>query len=111
MARDVKMGRGTVTFAGVVVNTESRIGDNVILDTGCTVDHGCIVKAHSHICPGAHLDGMVSIGEGALIGIGCTIIHNKNVRDWATIGGGAALTRDVPTRTTVVAVPARITNK
>jgi len=111
IARDVKIGHGTVALAGVVVNTGSRIGDNVILNTGCTVDHECVVKSHSHICPGAHLGGTVSIGEGAFIGIGSTIIQNKNVGDWATVGGGAAVIRDVLPRTTVVGVPARIMHK
>jgi sugar O-acyltransferase (sialic acid O-acetyltransferase NeuD family) len=111
MARNVKMGRGTVVFAGVVVNTGSKIGDNVILNTGCTVDHECEVKSHTHVCPGAHLGGAVTIGEGAFIGIGSTIIHNKRVGDWATVGGGALVIRDVSPRTTVVGVPAHVLNR
>ncbi len=107
VARDVKLGRGTVVFAGVVVNTGSKIGDNVILNTGCTIDHECEIKSHSHICPGAHLGGTVRIGEGAFIGIGSTILHNKSVGDWAVVGGGGVVIRDVPPRTTVVGVPAK----
>jgi sugar O-acyltransferase (sialic acid O-acetyltransferase NeuD family) len=108
IASEVTVGLGTVVFAGVVVNTGTKISDNVILNTACTVDHDCLVDSHAHICPGAHLGGTVRIGEGAFVGIGCAIIHNRNVGEWAIVGGGAAVTKDVPTRTTVVGVPARV---
>jgi sugar O-acyltransferase (sialic acid O-acetyltransferase NeuD family) len=111
IARDVRIGRGTVVFAGVVVNTGSVIGENVILNTACTVDHDCKVRSHAHICPGAHLGGTVTVGEGAFVGIGSTIIHNRTVGEWSIVGGGAAVVRDVPSRTTAVGVPTRTIHK
>jgi acetyltransferase EpsM len=107
LAHDVRMGIGTVVFAGVVVNTGANIGDNVILNTSCTIDHDCEVASHSHICPGAHLGGTVGVGVGAFVGIGSTIIHNKNVGEWSTVGAGAVVIKDVAPLTTVVGVPAR----
>lgn len=107
LAHDVKVGRGTVAFAGAIVNTGATIGDNVILNTACSVDHDCRVGSHTHICPGARLGGTVLVGEGAFVGINSTIIHNLNVGKWSTVGGGAAVIRDVESGTTVVGVPAR----
>src|SRR4051812_20032800 len=34
-----KIGRGTVLFGGVIVNANAVIGENCILNTGCSVDH------------------------------------------------------------------------
>jgi sugar O-acyltransferase (sialic acid O-acetyltransferase NeuD family) len=107
VAQDVPVGVGSVIFAGVVVNTGAAIREDVILNTGCSVDHNSVVDAHAHICPGAHLGGTVRIGEGAFIGIGSAIIHNRCVGEWATIGGGAVVIRDVAPKTTVVGVPAK----
>jgi sugar O-acyltransferase (sialic acid O-acetyltransferase NeuD family) len=111
VARDVKMGRGTVVFGGVVVNTGAKIGDNVILNTGCTVGHDCTVGPHAHICPGAHLGGTVLVRKGAFVGIGSAIIQGKTIGEWAIVGGGSTVTKDVPPRTTVVGVPAQVMKK
>jgi len=107
IAPDVKIGIGTVVFAGVVVNTAADIKDNIILNTGCTIDHDCIVESHSHICPGAHLGGNVHVGEGSWIGIGSTVLHNIDIGGWVTVGGGATVISDVLSNTTVVGVPAK----
>jgi sugar O-acyltransferase (sialic acid O-acetyltransferase NeuD family) len=106
VARDVKMGRGTVVFAGVVINSGASIGNNVILNTGCSVDHDCAVNSHAHICPGVHLGGGVRIGEGVLVGIGSSIVHNRTIGAWSEVGAGAGVIRDVPPRTEVIGVPA-----
>lgn len=107
IAPDVKIGVGTVVFAGVVINTGADIKDNVILNTGCTVDHDCIVESHSHICPGAHLGGNVRVEKGAWIGIGSTVLHSINIGEWATVGGGATVINDILSNTTVVGIPAK----
>jgi len=106
VARDVKIGRGSVLFAGVVVNTGAKIGENAILNTGCTVGHDCTVGPHATIGPGAHLGGAVRIRKGAFVGIGSSILQTRTIGEWAIVGGGAVVLRDVPPRTTFVGVPA-----
>jgi len=107
IALDVEIGEGSVFFAGVVVNSGTRIGSNVIVNTAATVDHDSVIGSHTHICPGVHLGGGVTVGEGAFIGIGSSVIHNKTIGNWAIIGGGAAVIRDVAAFSKVVGVPAR----
>lgn len=107
VARDAKIGIGTVVFAGVVVNSGAVIGNNVILNTACSVDHDCRIASHGHICPGVHLGGTVRVGEGAFIGIGSSVIHNRSIGEWSTIGAGAVVIRDVPPHVVAVGVPAR----
>ena len=111
VAHDVKMGRGTVVFAGVVVNTGAKIGENVILNTGCTVGHDCTVGPHATIGPGAHLGGAVRIRKGAFVGIGSSILQTRIIGEWAIVGAGAVVLKDVPPRTTFVGVPAHAIKK
>jgi acetyltransferase-like isoleucine patch superfamily enzyme len=91
-----------------VVNTGTVIEDNVILNTGCTVDHHNYIGSHAHLAPGAHLGGDVRIGEGALVGIGTTVIPGRRIGDWAVVGAGSVVTRDIPPYTTAVGIPARV---
>lgn len=108
LAADATLGRGVVICAGAVVNTATQIGDNVILNTGCTVDHHNTVARHVHVAPGAHTGGNVTIREGAFLGIGAVVIPGRCVGEWTTVGGGAAVIDDIPDHTTAVGVPARI---
>jgi sugar O-acyltransferase (sialic acid O-acetyltransferase NeuD family) len=108
IARDVQLGAGVVAFANVVVNTGSRIGDNVILNTACSVDHDCVIGAHAHIAPGVRLAGTVTIGDGTLLGIGAIALPNLTIGEWVTVGAGSVVTQDIPARVTVVGTPARI---
>jgi sugar O-acyltransferase (sialic acid O-acetyltransferase NeuD family) len=108
VAADVTIGSGTVVCAGTVVNTAATIGRNVIVNTGATVDHHSVVRDHVHIAPGVHMGGAVHVGEGALVGIGAIVLPGVRIGAWSTVGAGAVVTADVPPRTTVVGVPARV---
>ena len=108
MAPDVRLGEGIVICAGVVVNPYATIGDNVILNTCCSVDHHGKIEEHVHIAPGTHLGGNVHIETGAFIGIGSAVIPGRCIGQWAVIGAGAAVTTDIPAFATAVGVPARV---
>jgi sugar O-acyltransferase (sialic acid O-acetyltransferase NeuD family) len=107
IAPDVQIGPGTMICANVVVNTGAAIGQNVILNTACTVDHHNRIGDHAHVAPGVHLGGDVQVGEGVLIGIGAIVMPQCRIGDWAVVGGGALVHRDVEKGVTVVGVPAR----
>jgi sugar O-acyltransferase (sialic acid O-acetyltransferase NeuD family) len=111
LASDVRLGEGVMICAGVVVNTGTTIGDNVILNTGCTVDHHNHIDSHAHVAPGAHLGGNVCIGEGVLVGINAAILPGRSIGEWAVIGAGSVVTKDLPPYTIAVGMPARVIRK
>ena len=79
------IGEGTVMMPNVVVNAHAEIGDNIILNTGCTVDHHCVVHNHAHLAPGVHLAGNVSVAQGALVGIGKSVRPNSMIDEGGRI--------------------------
>ncbi len=107
VADDVQIGGGTVIMAGVVVNAAARIGRHVIVNTGATVDHDCVLEDGSHLSPGVHLAGNVYIGKGSQVGIGASVIQNIRIGDNSLVGAGAVVIRDVVSGQTVVGNPAR----
>jgi len=51
------------------------------------------------------------VKKGANIGANATILCGVTIGEFATVGAGAVVTKDVPPRTTVVGNPARILRK
>ena len=102
----VKLGRGTVVFAGAVVQPDAVVGDHVIVNTGATVDHDCVIGDFAHLAPGVHLAGGVQVGEGAFLGIGSVVCPIIRIGRWARLGAGAVAIRDVPDEVVAVGVPA-----
>ncbi len=93
--------------AGAVINPGTTLGNNVILNTGCTVDHHNQIGDHVHIAPGAHLGGEVAIEDGVLVGIGATVMPRCRVGAWSVVGAAALVHRDLPGGVTAIGVPAK----
>ena len=107
LAPGVRIGEGTVVFAGAIVQPGSVIGLHVILNTACSVDHGGSIGDFVHVAPGVRLAGNVQIGEGALLGIGCSVIPERTIGAWATIGAGGVVVDDIPPDVTAKGIPAK----
>jgi UDP-perosamine 4-acetyltransferase len=108
LAASAYLGPGVTLMAGSIVNPDARLGENVIVNTGAVVEHDCVLGDHVHIATGAHLAGSVVVGEGAHIGLGAAVNQGVTIGEAAVVGSGAVVTRDVPPRTIVVGVPARV---
>jgi len=63
----------------VIVNAGSIIGNHVILNTNCSVDHDCVIEDFVHVSPGATICGGVKIKEGVHIGAGAVVLPNLTI--------------------------------
>ena len=109
-----------------------NLGDGVILERNLNLDRvypnlisigantliasGTTILSHEHIyredgnsrlpkkCP-------VVIGENCFIGVGATILPNVTIGASCVIGAGTVVTRDIPSNSMVVGVPAKIIRK
>lgn len=105
----------------------TRIGDGVFMNFGCTILDTTIVEigdltqigpnvqilAADHPRDPAHRRAMlefsrpVKIGRNVWIGAGALILPGVTIGDDAIVGAGSVVTRDVPAGATVVGNPAR----
>ncbi|TNF81274.1 acetyltransferase [Pseudomonas sp. ICMP22404] len=107
VSRYANIGPGSVVFASAVVNAYASVGGGAILNTGCSVDHDCVLGLCVHVSPGARLAGAVSVGDGSWIGIGASVRQVLSIGVNVTVGAGSTVVCDISDNMTVVGTPAR----
>jgi sugar O-acyltransferase (sialic acid O-acetyltransferase NeuD family) len=99
--------QGVMIAANVVINPLAKIGTGVICNTGCIIEHECVVGNFAHIAPGAVLCGNVKVGNTSFVGANAVIRQGVTIGNNVMIGAGAVVLKDVPDNTTVMGVPAQ----
>ena len=96
----VPMGKGIMLDhgTGLVIGETAVVGDNVSMLQNVTL--GGTGKADQDRHP--------KIGNGVLIGAGAKVLGNIQVGDCSRIGAGSVVLKEVPPRTTVAGVPAKV---
>ena len=106
-----RIGEGTWIGAFTVIDGSGGLQ----IGSGCDISSGVQIYTHSSMrrCVSGrrHADvdrAPVRIGDRVFIGAGAIVNMGVTVGDEAVIGAGAVVTRDVPSRTGVGGVPARV---
>lgn len=107
----VSLGQGVQVMAGAVIQADSVIGENTIINSRASIDHDCIVNANVHIAPGVVVCGSTTIGAGAFIGAGATIIQSLIVGENAVVGAGSVLVRSLPANCMSLGIKPHVTQR
>lgn len=91
----VRLEQGIMILARAVVNSNSVIGANVIINTGAIVEHDVEICAHAHVAPGAVICGGCFVGENVMVGAGAIIQPNISICSNVTIGSGSIVTKNI----------------
>ena len=106
-----KIGEGSAIMQGSFINTDSVIGTNCIINSNASIDHDCLIKDHTHICPGVIIAGNVKIGKNCWIGLGAKIIENCVIGDNVFVAAGTLVTKNVKSNSFIKGVPAKYVRK
>jgi sugar O-acyltransferase (sialic acid O-acetyltransferase NeuD family) len=108
VAADAKLGEGVVVCAGSVVGSCAVLGDNTIVNSLSSVDHDCVLGAHTQITAGVTLGGTVLVGDLCFFGVKCAVTPNTTIGDNVVVMAGSLVTKDVPSNVMVGGSPARV---
>jgi sugar O-acyltransferase (sialic acid O-acetyltransferase NeuD family) len=111
ISASVELGKGVMIAANATINPVVTIGQGVICNTSCSIDHECAIEDFVHIAPGAVLCGNVKVGAGTFVGANTVVKQGITIGKNVTIGAGSVIIRDVPDNLTVVGNPQRILSK
>lgn len=103
----VKIGRGNIICAGVIITVNIEIKDFVILNLSCTVGHDTVVGSYSSFMPTVNISGEVNIEEGVYVGTGAKIINQLEIGEYTIVGAGAVVAKTLPAHCTAVGIPAK----
>ncbi|MCJ7933006.1 MAG: NeuD/PglB/VioB family sugar acetyltransferase [Chryseobacterium sp.] len=108
LGRDnVKIGKGNIICAGVIITIDIEIEDFVILNLSCTVGHDTKIKKYSSFMPSVNISGEVLINDSVYVGTGAKIINLLEIGENTVIGAGAVVSKSLPANCTAVGIPAK----
>lgn len=86
---------GSVVMPLCIINSSSKIGKGVILNSNTVVEHDNLIMDFSSLAPSVTTGGNVFVGERSSISISSTIKHNVKVGSDSVIGACSYLNKDV----------------
>lgn len=106
-------------FTGIEIHPAAKIASGVFIDhgNGVVIGETAVIEKNVVIYQGVTLGGTgkdngkrrhPTIKEGAVISCGAKVLGGITVGEYAKVGAGSVVLKDVPPRATVVGVPARI---
>jgi len=102
-----KIGYGVCIHPCVSVSPNVVLGNHVQVFAQSLIGHDSVLGDYSYVANNACVGAFNSLENGAYLGTNCCLIENVTIGEWALVGMGAVVLKDVSPYTKVVGNPAR----
>lgn len=108
IGKNVKIGKGTLIMAGVIININSVIGDFGFLATGAKIDHECKLEEFTSVSAGSVFGGLVTLKKYSAVTLGAVVLDRITIGANTVVGAGAVVTGNLPDNVIAYGVPAKV---
>ena len=117
IGKNCNIGGNVVISPGVIIGNNVKIQNNVSVYTGATLEDdvfcGPSMVFTNVINPRSHVNRRnqyqkILVKKGASLGANCTLVCGHTIGQYAFVGAGAVVTRDIPDYALCVGVPAKL---
>ena len=99
---------GSAVMPLCVINSSSKIGKGVIVNSHSSLDHDNLLMDYSSVAPGVITGGNVSIGKRSVISIGSRIKNNVSIGSDTIIGASSYVNKDISNNYIAYGSPAKV---
>jgi sugar O-acyltransferase (sialic acid O-acetyltransferase NeuD family) len=95
VSKHATIEEGSIVMHQAFINVGASVGNNVILNTNCLVEHDVVIGDHVHVSTHAVLNGRVVIEENSFIGSNAVVVHDVIITRDVTVGAGSVVTKNI----------------
>jgi sugar O-acyltransferase (sialic acid O-acetyltransferase NeuD family) len=107
VSRYSEMGCGNILQPYVFVSANARVGNHCIINVRSAIGHDAELRDYASVMSFCDVTGNVRLEKGAYLGSSVSIIPDVEIGEYARIGAGSVVLKDVETHAVMVGSPAR----
>jgi len=104
----VEIKEAVNVMINAVITNDVKIGKGVLVNQQTSIGHDVLIDDFAEVCPGTSISGHCKIGRLTFLGTNSTILPNVKIGDHVIVGAGSVINKDIPDGCTVVGVPGKI---
>lgn len=111
VAPDVEIKSGSIVLANASISPGTSIGNMSLIMNNVSIGHNNVIGSNCFFTANSCLGSYLTIGKGVWVGLNSTILGKLTIDDFAAIGAGAVITKDIGKNELWIGNPGRFHKK